>query len=277
MIKCRDIRGIQMEPFKYSESDQLLKISKWIKESNVSLLAGFTTKEDGFSKGDYSSMNLGFHVGDVKEDVVRNRAHLSNKLNVPINSMFFINQIHSNFIKEITKKDLQKPFHSEELQDIDGIWTKEPRVLCTLQFADCVPVYFYQPDIPVVGIAHAGWRGTVGSISKEMIQSMAKAGVDPKTVQVAIGPCICGDCYKVDEKVISQVPKQFNHTYQKTNSEYKLDLKRLNFDILVSAGVKKENIISTDYCTSHHDLFFSHRRDKRTGRMVAYIGFGLDK
>ena len=54
---------------------------------------------------------------------------------------------------------------------------------------------------------------------------------------------------------------------------WQLDLRAANRRQLIDAGVLPERIEVLDLCTyCRADLFFSHRRDRVTGRMGALIG-----
>ena len=56
------------EPFILQE-EEFFYIESWMNKF-PELVAGFTTKNGGVSKAPYASLNIGFHVGDNKEDVV---------------------------------------------------------------------------------------------------------------------------------------------------------------------------------------------------------------
>ena len=96
--------------------------------------------------------------------------------------------------------------------DIDGLITNEPGVTLATFYADCVPLYFYDPTHKAIGLAHSGWRGTVGNIAKATVEAMQKAyHTDPADLIAAIGPsidvykrqgaveiCGDGDCFNLD-------------------------------------------------------------------------------
>jgi YfiH family protein len=143
-----------------------------------------------------------------------------------------------------------------------------------------VPLYFLHEKTGAIGIAHAGWKGTVGGIGREMAKFYSNEGIDLGEVRAVIGPSICESCYIVDDRVISKVQKILEDVEIKpynliNDNQYHLDLKELNKQILLNAGIFEANITITEYCTScHQDYFFSHRRDKgRTGRMMSFIGW----
>lgn len=272
-----------MEPFVIKEQEYL-KIESWMKE-NPGLLAGFSTKNGGFSQGAFSGLNFGFHVGDDPLSVCRNRELLSTKTGFPLSSWVGAEQTHENKIKKITRADQGKGSNRYEtsFRGTDGFFTDEKGVLLTLCFADCVPLYFLDENKGFIGLAHAGWKGSVSGIAKEMVSVFVQNGSNPATISAKIGPCICKKCYIVDNRVITFVQKILEGVEKKpynqiNNDQYSLDLKELNKLILLSAGLREENISQTNYCTScHGEHFYSHRRDQgNTGRMIAFIGWKED-
>ncbi|WP_108669773.1 peptidoglycan editing factor PgeF [Peribacillus acanthi] len=263
-------------------NERLLMIDMWARQ-NDGLVAGFTTKNGGVSLGDFSTLNTGFHVNDNSPLVIQNRELIAGDLQFPTSTWVGCEQTHEVNIQKIESFHKNKGALDYEtaLKGIDGIYTKEPGVLLTLCYADCVPLYFIAPEHKIVGIAHAGWKGTVGGIASNMVESFIKEGVDPSEISVVIGPSICGNCYVVDDKVLQFVQNKVEDIVEKpynqiSEGQYQLDLRLLNSQILRKANVR--NIEVTSLCTScHDDLFYSHRRDKgKTGRLMSFIGWKED-
>jgi YfiH family protein len=132
----------------------------------------------------------------------------------------------------------------------------------------------------MIGVAHAGWKGSVGQIAQKMIDTWGQEGIRPEEIYVAIGPSICEKCYIVDQHVINFVEKSLVEgsafTYNLiSEGQYSLNLQELNKQILLASGVPEQNILQTGLCSScDQEEFFSHRRDKgRTGRMMSFIGW----
>lgn len=268
----------RLAPFIQKNKDSLL-FDKW---SQGGVLCGMTTKNGGVSHFSFQSLNTGLHVFDTKENVVKNRGLVARNLGTPLDSWVFADQTHDHTIKRVMLEDAGKGSTSYDtaLKATDGLYTKEKNVVLALCFADCVPLYFYDPAAALVGIAHAGWKGTVLQIGKRMVDIWKTAeGSRQNDIQAVIGPSIGSCCYKVDEHVIryvDQLPIQTESAITEVNnSEYMLNLKELNRLILLDAGMKEENITVSPLCTScEKELFFSHRRDKgKTGRMMSFIGF----
>jgi polyphenol oxidase len=274
-----------LEPFQCENVESLLFLQAWMKESNK-LVAGFTTKNGGFSTESYQTLNLGLHVQDVPSTVVANREIVARQLEMPLSKWICAEQVHESRIVKVTEADSEKGVYDykEGIPQTDGIYTNETNILLTLCFADCVPLYFFAPKHNLIGLAHAGWRGTVENIGGKMIEKwVQEEGIPLHDIYAAIGPAIEACCYIVDDKVINLIKKvlddQDNRFYNRVSEgQYTLDLKEVNKRLLLKAGVSRENILVSSLCTScEKDVFFSHRRDQgKTGRMLSFIGYKED-
>lgn len=272
------------EPFIHM-NEELLVLHTWTNQ-HPDLVAGFTTKSGGFSITPFTSLNLGLHVPDNEDTVILNRKKVAELLHFPLETWVCAEQIHGNQILKITENCLGKGAftYRSAIGGTDGFYTYEKNVLLVLMFADCVPLYFFSPKHKIVGIAHAGWKGSVQNIALEMISRWKnQEKIDTNEIYAAIGPSIGPCCYLVDDRVINEVKHVLGHITEKPyqevgNGEYQLDLKRLNYLLLLNAGVRPENITTTSYCTScESNLFFSHRRDHGgTGRMMSFIALKED-
>ncbi len=271
------------DPFQ-QKSPYAMMIHDWTNMtcSGKEVLAGFTTKNGGFSLSPYQSLNTGLHVGDDASSVQLNRQVIADATAVPLSDWVFADQTHEDRIKKVTKEQRGKGslHYHEALPGTDGLYTSERNIMLALCFADCVPLYFLAPQHGLIGTAHAGWKGTVKQIGAKMIELWVnQEGAKTDQIQVVIGPSIGSCCYRVDDVVLNQV-KQLPFLTEDVYSEisqgqYKLDLKTLNKNVLLHAGMKEENIHVSSMCTSCNDqLFFSHRRDQgKTGRMMSFVGF----
>lgn len=246
------------------------------------LVAGITTKNGGNSRGYFENLNLGFHVGDDPRDVYLNRAMVAELLDFSLNKWVGAEQIHDTIIKRVTKEDIGKGAdnYDSSFKGTDGFYTKEDGVLLTLCFADCVPLFFISPKKQMIGVAHAGWKGTVKQIARHMVEAWGKEGIDPEQIFVTIGPSICEECYIVSDKVINFVENILEDIDKKpynliNDDQYSLDLREVNKLVLKKAGVPDENITVTGICSSCAGAeFFSHRRDQgQSGRMLSFIGW----
>ncbi len=253
------------------------------------LAAGFTGRHGGVSAKPYDSLNLAFHVGDVPEHVIENRRRIAGALGFSLEDWTCGEQVHSGDVAIVRAGDRGRGSLDRDsaFQDTDGLVTNVPGILLTSFYADCVPLYFWDPATEAVGLAHAGWKGTVAGIAGNMVSAMtSEYGSDPSQIRAAIGPSIGACCYEVDDRVMERVrqlllsPQDSEENPQsamyidKGNGKYMLNLKEINRRIMIKAGILAEHIECTTWCTScNNDLFFSYRKDGgTTGRMASWIG-----
>jgi len=269
-----------MEPF-ILQNDSFFLIKNWI-EQFPGLTAGITTKNGGVSQDHFSSLNFGFHVGDDQTSVCQNRDRLAELIDFPLDNWVGAEQTHAVFVRKISASDrgLGARSYENAFKSTDGFYTSERGILLTLCFADCVPLFFIAPKAGMIGCAHAGWKGTVHGIARNMAEAWEKEGIKASEIYAAIGPSICGKCYIVDDRVITFVENTLESVEKKPYNQIKegqfsLDLQETNKLIMMAAGIPEQNISVTSLCSScDQDHFYSHRRDSgKTGRMAAFIGW----
>jgi polyphenol oxidase len=233
-----------------------------------------TTREGGSSAGNYSGLNLSLHVNDNPNTVEINRNYVAQQLAVETKLLFFPEQCHTANVK-----CLGKPVLAGDLKVTDALITDVPGIGIGVLAADCVPVLFFDPRNKVIAAAHAGWKGTVKLIVKEVIGTMVnRYGSDPSLILAGIGPAISQTNYEVDSSVIEQVENVVDksgcfYNFSKNKGHYLLNLQALNYKLLVDAGLQEHNIEVLPLCTyANPDLFFSARRDGFfTGRFGSVI------
>lgn len=276
------------------------------------LVHGFSTRVGGFSraygKGD---LNLGFTKDDHKAAVERNRAAFLRELGAVMPKrrgsrsagspwpLITLRQVHSDIIHcvdSIPKAQLVG----------DALITATPGLLLAIQTADCLPVILVDAKRHVVGVFHAGWRGTVKRIVEKGIGEMHRCfGSRPRDLKAAIGPGVQGCCYEVGEEVRIKFESQFEYGaslfrevkdsdpvrekypllfltarapgHSELPKRIFLDLVEANRQQLLAAGVPPKSIDASPLCTNcHPDLLFSYRAQKgKTGRMMGVAGMRL--
>lgn len=233
------------------------------------VVSGFSTRHGGVSREHLSTMNLSYSRGDNKENVTENHKRFGAALGYDYSRLVFSNQVHDVKIHTVTDKDVGKGIiYESDILGIDGLITNCPNIPIMTFFADCVPLYFYDPVKHVIALAHSGWRGTVGKIGSIMVKRMEdEFGCKAGDILVAIGPSICKDCYEVS----GDVAECFKNAYSdneydsmilhKYDDKYQLDLHlacKYNF---LNAGIKPDNIAMPDICTCcNSEFLFSHRK-----------------
>ncbi|KGX93250.1 laccase [Pontibacillus halophilus JSM 076056 = DSM 19796] len=255
-----------------------LEVTKWT-YGNEQLVAGMTTRLGGLGEVPFDTFNLAWHVPDVHQTIVDNRHILADLLQFPVHTWVGGEQVHGTRIHRVTRQDLGKGALEQDtaVKEVDGLITNEKDVLLTAFYADCVPLFFYDPVTEWVGIAHAGWKGTVGRMGPKMIDALVEEGSSIENIKVAIGPSIGGDVYEVDDTVIQHILREERTEdviLSASSGKYMLSLQHLHLQQIKKAGILEKNIELSEYCTYQNDhLFFSHRRDQgKTGRMLGFIG-----
>jgi polyphenol oxidase len=271
------------------------------------LVHGFSTRPGGSSvlestiKGKAKAetvLNLGFTDWDKSERVEENRQGFFRAIGAEKMRVVTLQQIHSDIIH---------PIHSAPPQNVlkgDALITNERGVLLTIQTADCIPILLADTKHRAIAAIHAGWRGTLRRIASKTLGRMQMAfGTRPKDVIAALGPGIGRCCYEVGEEVVKDFAAQFPEARLWFDGPFdalalgendpnwlpwltmkppghappplrvNLDLVAANRAILAIAGVPMKNIFASSQCTAcHTDVFFSYRRERVTGRMMAAIG-----
>lgn len=243
---------------------------------------GFSTRRGGVSQGNYQSLNMAFHVGDSPDLVNKNREIFSAALQVDKSHWVTLNQCHTDIVVQAQAGHAGRGSGAltNVLADADGLITNVPKLPLVTFYADCIPIYIVDPKNKAIGLAHAGWKGTVSSIGVKTLEKMSAAyGTVPADCLVAIGPGIGGCCYEIDEYLYNRVKESFPQfldkvcSYTEDNNKWQLYLTRLNWLLLKSWGIKEGNISWSSECTKcNPDLFFSYRFSGGcTGRMAALL------
>ena len=218
------------------------------------------------------TLNLALHVGDDVEKVLRNRKAFAKAIGVDANRFTTCQQVHGSKVVQVTKELVgsgAKDF-ANTIADTDALITNLPDVPLMLFYADCVPVLLADLETGAIGLAHAGWRGTVANIGAKTLATMGEAfGTKPENVLAAIGPSIGACCYEVNDFVRDQASGYEEFFAPKGGGKYQLDLWGMNAKQLQEAGVPAEKITIAGICTNDNvELFCSYRAEQgKTGRM----------
>ncbi|MBS4540074.1 peptidoglycan editing factor PgeF [Clostridium sp. D2Q-11] len=239
----------------------------------------FTTKDGGMSEGPFTSLNFGLNIGDLTDNIIENFTRISHVLDTSIDKMVLSNQIHETNIRIVKQEDMGKGLIKDrDYNSVDGLVTNIKGIALVTFFADCVPLFFLDPKNKVIGLAHAGWRGTVDKIGGKMLDILIKNfGCELDDILVGIGPSIGPCCYTVNEDVVNRFNTNFtnlNNVIKSTDEDsYHLDLWQANREVLKEKGIKGRNIIISKICTScNNEILYSYRKENgSTGRMAAII------
>lgn len=236
----------------------------------------FTTRRGGVSTGSLESWNFGKCQKEPAENILKNYEILARTLGTETARMVRSNQTHTASILEVDERHLGMGIiRDRSYEDIDGLVTDRPGITLITTHGDCNPLYFYDPARHVIGLAHSGWRGTLGEIAREMIERMEQRyGCRPSDILAGIGPGLCQDCFEVDEDVAELFYEKHSSWRQfgrATGGKHYLDLKAVIRWTLTGSGVLPDHIFDTKLCTRcNPDLFFSYRGQKgQNGNMAA--------
>jgi YfiH family protein len=230
-----------------------MELAEW--SERYGIVAGITTRGRGFSLGLWSEEN----VGQVMSRWRAVRAAMGTRFP----GMILAHQVHGTAVQ-------WHPAATDGwliLDGVDGHATGARGLLLTVTVADCVPVYLAAPGKPVVGLVHAGWRGTAGRILERAVELLvAAASVRPSDIVMHCGVGICGTCYEVGSEVLTQFSGRAE------TEPGQVDLRAVLAEQGQALGLGA--ITRSPWCSAHdRDHFFSHRASGgRDGRMVAYAG-----
>ncbi|GEM03506.1 laccase domain protein YlmD [Halolactibacillus miurensis] len=244
-------------------------------QNHYQINLGISTRIGGVSKDPFTSLNTGLHVGDDDADVIENRRRVLNEMNQSLSQAVFAEQVHGKRVAVVEKVDAGRGAYTltDHIPGVDGLITKASGVVLAQFYADCVPLYFFDPVQRLIGIAHAGWKGTAKGMAKTMLETCLLLGSEIEHIHVAIGPAIEKEHYQVSRAVVEQMPLPITNELATKLSEdqYVLDLKAVNEHYLVTLGVKPHHINKSSIDTYSHPDLYSFRRQQQTGRMMGYI------
>lgn len=181
-------------------------------------------------------------------------------------SLVASSQDHRTFVRVVTSAEKGIGIRREkDIESVDALVTIEPGVTLCTYYADCTPIFFVDTVTKAIGLAHAGWRGTVARIAAKVLDTMRDSfGTDPADVVCAVGPNIMSCCYEVDDPCAEQFYAlgldSDRFVFPKGGGKYMVDMPECNRQILISCGVREENITLSDLCTRcNSDVLWSHR------------------
>ncbi len=238
-----------------------------------SCLFGYTKRTQGMSRYPEDSFNMALYIGDDRENVSAHQDMLAEEIGISPEDWVLPVQKHGGNVACVTAEDRGVNVRelTDALDDIDALYTYDPGILLTMNYADCVPVYIYSRVDNFTALVHAGWKGT----SKEiLINTLNAYDGDPSDLVVIIGISINQSHYEVDDRVIGQLGEDhLKDAVSESGDGWLLDMKTVNKKQAESFGVNPEDIHITPIGTEDTEQFFSFRMEKgKTGRALAFIG-----
>lgn len=160
------------------------------------------------------------------------------------NFLFLNNQVFDQFR---LKKDKKENTHQELVyfDDLDGVFTDQKEIVLVVKGADCFPIFFYHPS-GIVGVVHAGRKGTEKGIVKKVLKYFKEEKKLNKDWVIWLGPRICKDCYQIDKE---------------TDEHYDLRAKNIE-QIQANLDGETNYALDSNLCTAHqNDWFYSYRKE----------------
>ncbi|HZQ07183.1 MAG TPA: peptidoglycan editing factor PgeF [Anaerolineae bacterium] len=252
------------------EQDSMVFYQSDLFKAFPNVIHAVTTRHGGVSPAPFDSLNLSSHVGDSPDNVMENMERFHRALGLERRTTVDAHQAQADRVARVTVAE-----RGTRIQGVDGLITNLRGIPLMLRYADCVPILLYDPTHQAIGIAHAGWRGTVGKIVTNTVKAMQDAfGTEPSQLITAIGPSIGPCCYEIGADVRERVEAAFagkNELLLARNGTLHLDLWQANAVQLRALGVEQIDVAGV--CTADHtDDFYSWRREQaKTGRFAAVI------
>jgi polyphenol oxidase len=240
---------------------------------SVGMVHGVFARHGGVSQGDFATLNVGSSVGDDAAHVAINQQRVYQALGLEAKTVVTARQVHGVHVAVAAPDDGGKV-----LAETDALISNTPGLALLLRFADCVPVFLYAPRQGAIGLAHAGWQGTLAGVAARTALELGTTyGCRTEELLAGIGPAIGPCCFEVGAEVLDRlqaVPwrERVLDSRPSGGGKAHLDLWQANAQQLRAVGVKHIEIAGL--CTRcHRDEFYSHRGDHgHTGRLAAVIG-----
>ncbi len=216
----------------------------------------------------YSQWNLCDYTGDDALRVLDGRLAFCRQVDITLDQLIMPRQTHSSVVKVIDQDYLDADIATQEeaLEGVDALVTALPAVCIGVNTADCVPIALADVEHGVIAIVHAGWRGTVARIADVAVEVMTRLGGEPGSIHATMGASICEDCFEVGDEVVQAfVEAGFDigsimHRNPATGKAH-ISLQNANCQVLMSAGLKPENIRLPNVCSRcNNSSYFSARR-----------------
>jgi YfiH family protein len=205
---------------------------------------------------------MSLSVGDGEKNVKENRKLFFESLGLLPENIAYQKQVHGDEISFVSEGGLAG--------ESDAMITDKPGIGLAVSIADCVPILLYEPGRKIIAGVHSGWRGTENKILFKVLARLKNLGCSLQNIYAYIGPSISKNIYEVGKEVADKFDEKY---ICKRENKFLLDVAGVNLDILLNAGVKKNNIQVSPLCTfAMKDILHSYRRDgQKSGRSFAVI------
>lgn len=221
----------------------------------------------------FDSFNLGnmrASDGDAVDAVASNRAELVRRTGMP-STPHWLRQVHGTCVLRVDAALADAWTPEQQEPEADAAVTSVPGAVLAVLSADCLPVLFTAADGREVGAAHAGWRGLADGVLERTVAVMHTPA---NRLSAWLGPAAGPETYEVGAEVfeafVAADPEAADAFVVTRPGHWNVDLYTLARRKLAAVGVNQ--VYGGGLCTiSDSARFFSHRRDRRSGRMASVI------
>jgi polyphenol oxidase len=248
------------EGIPYFENSEMARVG-WI-------CHGFLTRKGGISPAPYDSLNISLKNGDRETHFYRNRERVARAFGFNPDHLVLLDQIHRDRILLLKESPITFPSPLE----YDAVITDLPETLLGIRTADCLPIFVADPGKRIIAAIHAGRQGTALEITAKVLKRMVRdLGCSVDHLLVTLGPSIGSCCYEIGPEVFEPSWEPFS--VRTEDGKRKIDLARINIAQMEKEGIDPDRISWIDLCVCcHRDLFYSYRREGKTGRQLSFIG-----
>jgi len=240
-----------------------------------------TTRKGGVSKGDYAELNCGTGTRDKAANVQKNLEILCGNLHITPDCLVIPEQVHKTKVTALkdTFVKASKAKRKSMLKGVDAMVTDKPNICLCIATADCLPLMFYDTKNRAIGMAHAGWRGSVNKIALKTLERMAKEyGTKGEDTIACIGPGISQAAFEVGDEVYEQFrdagfPMDSISEWKRNSHKYHINLWLANKLQMQEFGIPSKQIELSAICTylRYRDYFSARRLGADCGRMLTGI------
>ncbi len=233
---------------------------------------GFFGRAGGASSGIFAGLNCGYGSSDQHDVVTINRSRVAKMLDVPLENLVGVHQVHSADVVKVSAPHDTAP-------KADGMVTATPGIALAILTADCQPVLFADRTAGVIGAAHAGWKGALNGVLEATLAGMEQLGATRQNIAAVIGPSISQPNYEVGpefRETFLAIDPTYNRFFLKGQEDrFQFNLPAFGLAQLARSGVQRANW--TRHCTyDSPSRFFSYRRSVHQkaadyGRLIAAI------
>lgn len=248
----------------------------FIDRNDRSVFYGFFNRRGGISTGLYCSLNCGIGSQDPSENVLLNRMAIAREASINTRYLLSTYQVHGAKVIYVENPWTDRPHADAMVTDKQGLGLG-------ILTADCAPVLYVGNKVdgePVIGAAHAGWKGALSGVLGNTVTAMQELGAQKETISACVGPCIGKAFYEVSSGFIlpfvdeNEESERFFHAASREGAAM-FDLAGYCAWRLARNGVNRVSILDKD-TYSNEEEFFSYRRsthknEEDYGRQISVI------